>query len=259
MTAPPTPARLDAIHPRTRVPLELEAYDPTGTPRRRRGGRLPARRRRAGGGRAPRAGRPRRGPLGRLPAARSRDLRGLVRRAQGAGAARCGRVRPAGADRAAIAGADLVANPGCYPTAALLGLAPLARAGLIGDVVIDAKSGVSGAGRGRRSPSTSSPPTRRHALQDRRAPPHAGDRAGARALGTTSRLVHAASGAARPGRAGHLLRHAARELDDDGWSSSTTTRTRASRSSSSHGPVGMLEVRDTNYCRVSCSADAPGG
>ena len=41
-----------------------------------------------------------------------------------------------------------MANPGCYPTAALLGLAPLARAGLIGDVVIDAKSGVSGAGRG---------------------------------------------------------------------------------------------------------------
>ncbi len=46
-----------------------------------------------------------------------------------------------------IRGADLVANPGCYPTAALLALAPLARAGLIDDVVIDAKSGVSGAGR----------------------------------------------------------------------------------------------------------------
>jgi N-acetyl-gamma-glutamyl-phosphate reductase len=46
-----------------------------------------------------------------------------------------------------IAGAGLVANPGCYPTAAILALAPLARAGLLGDVVIDAKSGVSGAGR----------------------------------------------------------------------------------------------------------------
>ncbi len=43
--------------------------------------------------------------------------------------------------------ADLVANPGCYPTATLLALAPLARAGVITDVVIDAKSGVSGAGR----------------------------------------------------------------------------------------------------------------
>ena len=49
--------------------------------------------------------------------------------------------------RGEIAGADLVAGPGCYPTAALLGLAPLARAGLLDDVVIDAKSGVSGAGR----------------------------------------------------------------------------------------------------------------
>jgi len=46
-----------------------------------------------------------------------------------------------------IRDADLVANPGCYPTAALLALAPLARAGLIDDLVIDAKSGVSGAGR----------------------------------------------------------------------------------------------------------------
>jgi N-acetyl-gamma-glutamyl-phosphate reductase len=49
--------------------------------------------------------------------------------------------------RERIVSAELVANPGCYPTAALLALAPLARAGLIADVVIDAKQGVSGAGR----------------------------------------------------------------------------------------------------------------
>ena len=49
--------------------------------------------------------------------------------------------------RDAIKTAAVVANPGCFPTAALLGLAPLARAGLLGDVVIDAKTGVSGAGR----------------------------------------------------------------------------------------------------------------
>jgi N-acetyl-gamma-glutamyl-phosphate reductase len=49
--------------------------------------------------------------------------------------------------RARIADAPIVANPGCYPTAAVLGLAPLARAGLIADVVIDAKQGISGAGR----------------------------------------------------------------------------------------------------------------
>ena len=50
-------------------------------------------------------------------------------------------------NRDRIVDAGLVANPGCYPTATLLGLAPLARAGLLGDVVVDAKSGVSGAGR----------------------------------------------------------------------------------------------------------------
>jgi N-acetyl-gamma-glutamyl-phosphate reductase len=49
--------------------------------------------------------------------------------------------------REAIVGADLVANPGCYPTASLLAVAPLASEGLIEDLVIDAKSGVSGAGR----------------------------------------------------------------------------------------------------------------
>jgi N-acetyl-gamma-glutamyl-phosphate reductase len=51
-------------------------------------------------------------------------------------------------NRERIRTAELVANPGCYPTASLLALAPLAEAGLIADVVIDAKSGVSGAGRG---------------------------------------------------------------------------------------------------------------
>jgi N-acetyl-gamma-glutamyl-phosphate reductase len=49
--------------------------------------------------------------------------------------------------RSGIADAGIVANPGCYPTAAVLGLAPLARAGLIADLVIDAKQGISGAGR----------------------------------------------------------------------------------------------------------------
>lgn len=49
--------------------------------------------------------------------------------------------------REQIAQAQIVANPGCYPTASVLALAPLAKAGLIADVVIDAKQGVSGAGR----------------------------------------------------------------------------------------------------------------
>jgi len=52
--------------------------------------------------------------------------------------------------REKIRSARLIACPGCYPTAALLALVPIAKAGLIdaSDIVIDAKSGVTGAGRG---------------------------------------------------------------------------------------------------------------
>ena len=52
--------------------------------------------------------------------------------------------------RDAVRGARLVANPGCYPTASLLPLVPLKNAGLLvpgADVIVDAKSGVSGAGK----------------------------------------------------------------------------------------------------------------
>ena len=45
--------------------------------------------------------------------------------------------------------ARLIANPGCYPTSAILGLAPLVREGLLApnDLIVDSKSGVTGAGR----------------------------------------------------------------------------------------------------------------
>ena len=50
--------------------------------------------------------------------------------------------------RPALPGARLIACPGCYPTAAVLALRPLIDAGLLeGDIVIDAKSGISGAGK----------------------------------------------------------------------------------------------------------------
>jgi N-acetyl-gamma-glutamyl-phosphate reductase len=51
--------------------------------------------------------------------------------------------------REAIRDAKLVANPGCYPTSAILALAPLIKRGLIAprEIIIDSKSGVSGAGR----------------------------------------------------------------------------------------------------------------
>jgi N-acetyl-gamma-glutamyl-phosphate reductase len=53
-------------------------------------------------------------------------------------------------NRSAIAGSRLVANPGCYPTAALLGLLPVADLLEPRSIVVDAKSGTSGAGRGLR-------------------------------------------------------------------------------------------------------------
>jgi N-acetyl-gamma-glutamyl-phosphate reductase len=52
--------------------------------------------------------------------------------------------------RADVRTASLIANPGCYPTGALLSLLPLAKAGLLdptAGIVVDAKSGISGAGR----------------------------------------------------------------------------------------------------------------
>ena len=52
-------------------------------------------------------------------------------------------------NRGEIRSATLIANPGCYPTGAILALAPAIREGIVHeDIIIDAKSGVSGAGRG---------------------------------------------------------------------------------------------------------------
>jgi N-acetyl-gamma-glutamyl-phosphate reductase len=52
-------------------------------------------------------------------------------------------------NRAALRNAPLIANPGCYPTGVLLGIAPLLMMGALTDplIIVDAKSGVSGAGR----------------------------------------------------------------------------------------------------------------
>ncbi len=50
----------------------------------------------------------------------------------------------------AVRDVDFISNPGCFPTATLLGLIPAVKAGCIdpSTIIIDAKSGVSGAGRG---------------------------------------------------------------------------------------------------------------
>ena len=162
-----------------------------------------------------------------------------------------------------VAGADLVANPGCYPTAALLGLAPLARAGLIGDVVIDAKSGVSGAGR---SPT----PTTHFIAADENVSPYKIE--GHRHTPEIEQELGALGNDVTITFTPHLLPLAQGELvscyvtpsrelgDGRARSSSTTTRTPASRSSSCvEGPVGVLDVRDSNYCRISLHHDPRTG
>jgi N-acetyl-gamma-glutamyl-phosphate reductase len=164
--------------------------------------------------------------------------------------------------REAIAGADLVANPGCYPTAALLALAPLARAGLIGDVVVDAKSGVSGAGR--------EPSAGTHFISaDENVTPYKVDRhrhtpeieqeleaQGARVTITfTPHLVPLAQGElvscyvtpARDQANGELA-----ELYDDAYAREPFVELR-------QGPPGVLDVRETNYCRLSVHSDPRTG
>ncbi|NHN33900.1 N-acetyl-gamma-glutamyl-phosphate reductase [Paenibacillus agricola] len=49
-----------------------------------------------------------------------------------------------------VKGSELISNPGCFPTATLLGLMPIVKKGWaeLGSIIVDAKSGVSGAGRG---------------------------------------------------------------------------------------------------------------
>jgi N-acetyl-gamma-glutamyl-phosphate reductase len=251
--------RLDDIHPRTRVPLELEPWDPDAQsdveaalvcwPHRVAAPAVAALRER--GVRV----------VDLSADFRLRD-RGIYEDWYG----------PHGAPdlfgqgvyglpelhRDAIAGADLVANPGCYPTAALLALAPLARAGLIGDAVIDAKSGVSGAGR--------EPTNATHFIsadenmtpykvgRHRHTPEIEQELAGQGAAVTVTFTPHLV-----PLAQGELVScyvTPAREADpdeiadlyDDAYAREPWVELRT-------GPPGVLEVRDTNYCRISVHSD----
>ena len=155
-----------------------------------------------------------------------------------------------------IRAARLVANPGCYPTAAILALAPLAREAAIGDCVIDAKSGVSGAGR--------EPTHGKHFVTvDETVMPY---KVGAHRH--TPEIEQELGGELRVTFTPHLvpLSHGelvscyvtpARELDarqaveaayaDEPWVEVV------------EGPPGMQEVRETNFCRISVHEDPRTG
>ena len=256
-------ARLDDLHPRTRVPMELEAWDadaqsdvdaalvcwPHGV-----------------AARAVAALRERRVRVVDLSADfRLRD-RGIYADWYGEHGA------PALFGQAVyglpelhrdeIAGADLVANPGCYPTAALLALAPLARAGLVGDVVVDAKSGVSGAGR--------EPTGSTHFISaDENVTPYKVDRhrhtpeieqelAGQGAPVTitfTPHLVPLAQGELVSCYVMPARDHGDGEvpaLYDDAYAREPFVELR-------NGPPGVLDVRESNYCRLSVHSDPRTG
>ena len=152
--------------------------------------------------------------------------------------------------RDAIAGAALVANPGCYPTAAILALAPLARAGLLGDVVIDAKSGVSGAGR---EPShakhfvTVDETVTPYKVGAHRHTPEIEQELGGVPVTFTAHLVPVAHGeliSAYVAPARDVGVEELRALYDDAYRHEPWIEV-------VDGPPGMQEVRETNFCRIS--------
>jgi N-acetyl-gamma-glutamyl-phosphate reductase len=158
--------------------------------------------------------------------------------------------------RERIAGAGLVANPGCYPTAAILALAPLARAGLLGDVVIDAKSGVSGAGR--------EPTAEKHyvAVDETVTPYKVGRHR------HTPEIEQELGDGVRVTFTPHLVPLSYGELvscyvTPRGEADFRTLYREAYAAEPwvevVDGPPGMKEVRETNFCRISVHADERTG
>jgi N-acetyl-gamma-glutamyl-phosphate reductase len=158
--------------------------------------------------------------------------------------------------RVEIAGADLVANPGCYPTAAILALAPLARAGLLGDVVIDAKSGVSGAGR--------EPTADKHFVavdetvtpykvgRHRHTPEIEQELGDGVRITFTPHLVPLAHGELVSCYVTPVQAAPFRELYQDAYADEPWVEV-------VEGPPGMQEVRETNFCRISVHDDERTG
>ncbi len=185
--------------------------------------------------------------------------------------------------RERIAGASIVANPGCYPTASLLALAPLARAGLIADVVIDAKQGISGAGRvfdETTHLSIAGENIVPYKVAAHRHTPEIEEQLALLMGSARATATGAASGGAAADRAPGELRVQFQAhlvpLDQGEMASCYVTTARPVSAEELHGlyldayaqepfvelvesPPGVLEVRETNYCRVFAAADEHTG
>jgi N-acetyl-gamma-glutamyl-phosphate reductase len=174
--------------------------------------------------------------------------------------------------RVDIAAADLVANPGCYPTAAILALAPLARAGLLGDVVIDAKSGVSGAGR---EPSASKhfvavdETVTPYKVGRHRHTPEIEQELGGVPVTFTAHLVPIAHGELVSCYVTPAESNVAEGERDEGASRLAGESDFQALYEDAYrgepwvevveGPPGMQEVRETNFCRISVHGDERTG
>jgi len=157
----------------------------------------------------------------------------------------------------------ILANPGCYPTATVLALAPLAAAGLIEDVVIDAKSGVSGAGRGggdRLSFATLTENVSPYGVGGHRHEPEIAQELAALSGGAAPPLTFVphllpldqgelVSCYVRPSRPVEAA--AVRELYADRYREEPFVEV-------IDRPPGVREVRDTNLCRIHVDRDAGG-
>jgi N-acetyl-gamma-glutamyl-phosphate reductase len=239
--------RLDAIHPRTRVPLVLEAYDPD-----RHADVDAAVVAYPHGAAAPVVAQLR--ERGVRVVDLSADFRLHDRPTYEAWYGEHGAPELLGdavyglpeLHREAIAGAELVANPGCYPTASILALAPLARAGLLGDVVIDAKSGVSGAGR---EPSdakhfvTVDETVTPYKVGAHRHTPEIEQELGGIPVTFTPHLVPVAHG--------ELVSCYVADVDADVSALYEEAYGDEPWVEVVDGPPGMQEVRETNFCRIS--------
>jgi N-acetyl-gamma-glutamyl-phosphate reductase len=169
--------------------------------------------------------------------------------------------------RGRIASAAIVANPGCYPTAAVLGLAPLAKAGLIADLVIDAKQGISGAGRAFDETthlSTAGENIVPYKVACHRHTPEIEEQLSLLAAGAETALppvqfqahlvpldqgemVSCYATPTRPVGEGEL-----RDLYRDAYAAEPFVEV-------VDGPPGVREVRETNFCRVFAAADPHTG
>jgi N-acetyl-gamma-glutamyl-phosphate reductase len=158
-------------------------------------------------------------------------------------------------NREAIRDADLVANPGCYPTAALLALHPFRD--LLGDVIIDAKSGISGAGRDANQ-------TTHFVSADENLTPYKVDRhrhtpeieqeLGGATVTFVPHLVPLAQGELVSCYVMPSAPIGADEVWDrlDAYAAEPFVELRRE-------PPGVLHVRDSNFCRISGSYDPRTG